>query len=245
MKVEEKSSLYENYLTTHFQKIHKGDKEFTYLYQYYRKNYLKLLPQDKTIRILEIGSGMGHFLYFLEKNGYSNNLGIDISPENVNFCKELGFNVSYANVFEFLAEESHSYDVIIMNDVLEHFEKNEIIQLLNLIFDRLHDSGRLIMKIPNASNPIMASSTRYYDFTHEILFTEESISQLLKNTRYSNISLYPQNIYVFYYNPINYVAMAASKILNVTFRLLFLLHGRKTTKIFTKDIITVSEKNLK
>ena len=123
---------------------------------------------------------MGHFLNFLEIGGYKNYLGVDISEENIEFCKKNGFNVERGNIFNFLKNSPDSYDAIIMNDIIEHLEKPEILNVLEIIFKKLNTGGRLIIKTPNASNPIMASSSRYYDFTHELLFTEESLSQVLK-----------------------------------------------------------------
>lgn len=242
MKINEKSQIYDNYISTHFGKIHEGKDEFERLSKYFKKNYLKHLPKDHNAKILDLGCGMGHFLYFLEKHEYKNCFGIDISSENIEFCKKQGFNVVLSDVFEYLRNPNRSYDTIIMNDILEHFDKQEVVQLLNLIFERLDKNGRLIIKVPNASNPIMASSSRYVDFTHESLFTEESLSQILKVSGFSDIRIYPQDLYVFYYNPLNYLAKLLSNILSFTFRLLFVMHGRKTTKIFTKDIISVAIK---
>jgi len=242
MKVDEKSQIYDNYISTHFGKVHGGKEEFERVSKYFKKNYLKHLPTDYNAKILDLGCGMGHFLYFLEKNGYTNCVGVDISNENIEFCKKQGFNVLLSNAFEYLQDPNQLYDAIIMNDILEHFDKQEVILLLNLVFERLDGNGRLIIKVPNASNPIMACSSRYFDFTHESIFTEESLSQILKVSGFDDIRVYPQDLYVFYYNPLNYLAKCFSRLLNFTFRLLFIMHGRKTTKIFTKDIIAVAIK---
>lgn len=242
MKIREKGQIYENYISTHFGNIHDGKDEFENLSKYFKKNYQKHLPPDNNTKILDLGCGIGHFLYFLEKSGYTNALGVDMSNENIDYCKKQGFNVVLSDGFEHLKDPDHSYDVIIMNDLLEHFEKEEIIPLLKMVFERLHQDGRLIIKVPNASNPIMACSSRYVDFTHEILFTEESLSQILKVSKFSEITIYPQDLYVFYYNPLNYLAKFVSEIFNIAFRLAFIMYGRKTTKIFTKDIIAVAIK---
>ena len=235
--------LYKNYISTHFENIHENiENDFKLYHRYYKKNYLKQLPNDKKTRILDIGCGMGHFLNFLEKEGYENYLGIDISEENIEFCKEKNFNVRLCNVFDYLKENSGLFDTIIMNDVIEHFDKQEIIQLLKLVHRNLIINGKLIIKVVNASNPILGNSSRYVDFTHEIGFTEESLSQVLKVCGYKDVRIYPQNIYIFYLNPINYIAKIISNILNFIFRLCFIMYGRKTTKIFTKDIIAVAKK---
>jgi len=243
MRTDDKKNLYSRYITTHFGKIHSNNEEFPVHYQYYRKNYLIHLPADRDAKIVDLGCGMGHFLHFLVKEGYKNYIGIDVSEENIEFCKKNNFNVAIRDIFDFLKETTEPYDAIIMNDVIEHLEKSEIILLLQLIFNALNHEGRLIIKAPNAANPIMASSSRYADFTHELLFTEESMSQLLRSTGFSQIFIFPQDLYIFYYNPVNNLAKLFNFLLDGTFRMLFRFYGRKSTKIFTKNIIAVAIKD--
>ena len=235
--------LYKNYISTHFRNIHKNiEKDFKLYHRYYKKNYLKHMPNNKKARILDIGCGVGHFLHFLEKEGYENYLGIDISKENIEFCKEKNFNVRLCDVFDYLEENGELFDVIIMNDVIEHFDKREIIQLLKLVHRNLIRNGKLIIKVVNASNPILGNSSRYVDFTHEMGFTEESLTQVLMICDFNDVLIYPQDIYVLYYHPLNYVAKFFSLLLGLIFKLFFVLYGRKTTNVFTKDMIAVVTK---
>jgi 2-polyprenyl-3-methyl-5-hydroxy-6-metoxy-1,4-benzoquinol methylase len=242
MKTDDKKTLYSRYITTHFGKIHENNQEFPLHDRYFRKNYLKHLPSDRNAKIVDLGCGMGHFLNFLVKEGYNNYIGIDVSKENIEFCKKNKFNVVLGDIFEFLKDKEDTYDAIIMNDIIEHLEKSEIILLLQLIFNTLHHDGRLIIKTPNAANPIMASSSRYFDFTHELIFTEESMSQVLQITGFSQIVILPQDLYIISYNPVNYLAKMCNFLMNGTFRILFRFYGRKTTKIFTKNLIAVAIK---
>jgi hypothetical protein len=100
--------------------------------------------------------------------------------------------------------------------------------------------GILIIKTPNLANPITASSSRYNDFTHTVGYTEESLTQVLRVAGFRHIKIYPQNIFVF--NPfVNFIGKFSQKTLNLAFRLLFLLYGRRTAKIFSKDIIAVAK----
>jgi 2-polyprenyl-3-methyl-5-hydroxy-6-metoxy-1,4-benzoquinol methylase len=242
MKTDDKKYIYSRYITTHFGKIHDNNQEFFQYGWYFRKNYLKHLPVDKNAKIVDLGCGMGHFLNFLVNEKYNNYIGIDVSEENIQYCRKNKFNVISGDIFDFLKDTNDKYDVIVMNDIIEHFEKSEINLLLQLIFKSLQKNGRVIIKTPNAANPILASSSRYFDFTHELLFTEESISQVLRISGFSQISVYPQDLYILYYNPLNYIAKFFNFLLNGTFRILFRFYGRKTTKIFTKNLIVVAIK---
>jgi hypothetical protein len=128
-----------------------------------------------------------------------------------------------------------------MNDLIEHIPKDNILPLLELIRKKLKTKGKLIVKTINCANPITGSSSRYLDFTHTTGFTEESLSQALNMAGFEKVTIYPQNIWIF--NPIiNFLGKLGQKALTLVFRILFLLYGRKTTKIFTKDIIVVAKK---
>lgn len=240
----ERNRLYESYISTHFGASHpSGVDEFPTYYKYFRKNYLLHLPTRRDARILDLGCGMGHFLYFLEREGYHNYLGIDLSSENIQMCREEGYTVRKDDIFSFLEKSTEFFDAIVMNDVLEHFEKQEVIRFLDLVYQKLTPNGKLILKVPNAANPLLASSSKYMDLTHELLFTEESLSQALKNASFNSVSIYPPDIYVFYYNPLNYIAKCVASIVNISLRAFFLLYGRRTTKIFTKNIIAAASKS--
>lgn len=237
--------VYEKYISTHMKKWHSLDqKEYEMFFRYFRKNYKQYLLEEKNANIVDFGCGCGHFLYFLKKMGYENALGVDISEECVDFCKKMGFQTEKGDILQFVKEERNRerFDLIVMNDVLEHIKKEEIIPFLKHARECLKEKGKIIIKVPNASNPFLASNTRYIDFTHSVSFTEESLSQVLDTAGFKNVVIRPQFIYIFYWNPLNYLAILFSKILNFLFRMVFLLYGNDTTRIFAKTIIAVGEK---
>jgi 2-polyprenyl-3-methyl-5-hydroxy-6-metoxy-1,4-benzoquinol methylase len=235
-----RDKAYDNYISTHWKSIHPdAAKEFDVYYNYFKCNFLAHLPGDRKARILDVGCGMGHFLYFLQKEGYENFTGIDRSPENVKFCVEHGLHAEQHDVFEYLGE-GKVFDAMVMNDFLEHFTKDEAVHIVELAYKCLAQGGILILKVPNAANPIVGSSSRYIDLTHESSFTEESLSQLLKICGLHDIKIYPPNIYLYTYNPLNYLAKVVAWLSFKLYRLLFILYGRKSTKIFTKDLIAIA-----
>ena len=154
-------------------------------------NYGKFLPSDRNSRILDIGCGAGHFLYFLKKKGFDNFLGIDISQQQVDFCrKNVSEQVERADALEFLKDRSKSYGMIVANDVLEHIPKDKVIPFLSLIYNALKSSGIFLMKVPNLGNPF-AIRLRYVDFTHAVGFTEKSLYQVLWIAGFRNIQILP------------------------------------------------------
>jgi SAM-dependent methyltransferase len=139
------------------------------------------LPADRAAPILEIGSGVGGFLVAARRAGYTSVVGIDVSPQQVALCRELGFpEVECVGGTEFLARPGRSFAAIVMADVLEHLPKPEALALPRLAWARLMPGGRLVLRTPNMSNPLNVR-TRYVDLTHEVGFTLESVAQLLRN----------------------------------------------------------------
>lgn len=238
-----KEAFYKRYFSSHFKEVCGDlDSEFETYYRYFQSNYLRHMPASKDCRILDVGCGLGHFLYFLEKEGYRNYIGIDISEENFKLLESRGFNVRLCDMLDFFRENKESFDLIVMNDVIEHLSKEEVMQALEGIKKNLVNGRTLIIKSSNAANPIMGLSSRYMDFTRDIIFTEESLSQVLTVSGFRDVKIYPHNIYVFPHNPLNYVAKFTSKLLCLLFRSLFLMYGRKTTRIFTKNLIAVAKR---
>jgi SAM-dependent methyltransferase len=136
---------------------------------------------------------MGHFLYFLKKMGYSNFIGIDISPQQVDFVRKyITNNVILADGFDFLKEalrKGDYFDVIVLNDVIEHIPKVKILELLKLILNTLKPGGKVFIKTGNMGNPFNLR-TRYIDFTHEIGFTEHSLYEVLYMAGFRKIRVF-------------------------------------------------------
>ena len=209
---------------------------------FFRHNYLKFLPEDKSAPILEIGCGLGQFLTFCRTHGYTQARGIDLGAYNVEFCTARGLNVQLGDGFEHLDSLSSELGAVVLNDVVEHIPKELIFPLLERIKKALRPGGVLIMKTINMANPILGAHSRYNDFTHEVGWTEESMYEVLEQAGYDPVNVVPSNLYVFYGNPMNYVAMAVSKCFDLFFLLYFRINGRVTTKVFSKNLIAVAHR---
>lgn len=146
----------------------------------YMREFAPYFPTDKNAPILEIGCGKGGFLVACQKLGYTAIHGLDISPEQVAYCQQLGFdNVVCADGLDYLQETQRQFALIAMSDVLEHLSKEDVLPTLQAIQKKLQPGGRVILKVPNMSNPFNIRS-RYVDFTHETSFTTESLAQVLR-----------------------------------------------------------------
>jgi 2-polyprenyl-3-methyl-5-hydroxy-6-metoxy-1,4-benzoquinol methylase len=238
LKTEEKCEPYDriwvSYNKYHFSGMNKLDKkEFENATNYFDTIYSNILPSDKNAKILDIGCGAGHFIYFLEKKGYKNYIGVDISSDQIEFVKKnISKKVELADAFNFLNGVKNEYDVIIGNDFIEHIKKERILLIMDLIFQALKPEGTVILKTPNMAAPF-ASISRYTDLTHEIGFTEKSLSQLLNVSGLKNVKIYPS------------AKNGIRQFLFVKFmKVIFFICGRvrRNSNIFTTNLIATGTK---
>jgi 2-polyprenyl-3-methyl-5-hydroxy-6-metoxy-1,4-benzoquinol methylase len=164
-------------------------RDTPYIYRAYFGCYL---PPNKDSRILDLGCGDGFILRWLKSEGYECAWGVDYSSEAIEEARKAGIeNVCQASASEFLKDKAGKYDVIFMLDFLEHFRKEEVLPLLDLVYKALSKEGVVIIRTPNGCSPL-ASMYRYYDFTHENMFTVWSLSQVLRATGFTDINIHPQ-----------------------------------------------------
>lgn len=188
--MEKRQIFFDEYFESIFNESNDFSKsQFEFKYLHYENEFGKFLPKNGNAKILDIGCGCGHFLYFLEKKHYKNYYGIDISSQQIEFCKENISNlVEVADTFEFLKNKENEYEIIIISAVLEHIPKVKTIDLLKLIYKALTKDGYLLIEVPNMSN-LFSMDLRYKDFTHEAGFTEMSIKQVLKIAKFDKIHI--------------------------------------------------------
>lgn len=211
----------------------KTAKEYDELYQ-------NILPENEDSNILDIGCGTGHFLYYLEKKGYKNNFGIDISRQQIKFCKEnITKKVKNIDAFEFLDRKENRYDVIAAHDLLEHIPKNESIKLMKLVYHSLSSQGCFIVRVPNMSNPF-SSDSRYRDFTHELGYTEKSLAQALKVSGFKKIEIFSSRTKTrSLKNKVRYLLVA---ILHRIIRFLLYIQDYSVPNNLGKNLIAICKK---
>ena len=220
------------------------EKGYTTLYKFYKHNYLKYMPANKEVKILVISCGPGYFVDMLSRQGYKNVLGIDSDPIKVKPAIDRGLNCKEERAFEFLAEnqgKNNLYDIIIAEQEINHLNKEELLEFLELSRSNLNADGQLIVHSLNGANPITGSEALSQNFDHFFTLTEYSLMQALELAKFKNIKVFPLNLYVFYNNPFNYAAIIIDKLNTLVFRINFKLYG-KSNKIFSKKIAAICKK---
>ena len=146
------------------------------------------LPIDRSAKCLDLGCGAGHLMCALREAGYSKVRGIDVSPESVSIAQGKGLDVLQTDLCTFLGGAHQRFDVICAFDVLEHFRKDELLDVLDLIHQSLAPGGVLLIQVPNAVSP-WASDHRYGDLTHELIFSPECAASILRLTGFGDIEV--------------------------------------------------------
>ena len=157
---------------------------------YYLFNKCKI---DKNKSILEIGCSGGPLMKKLEKDGYKNIYGIDISTKAIELAQMRGVkNVAVMDGTN-PTFEPQSFDLIIASDVLEHIE--DASNALKNWYNILKPGGKIIVFVP-AFNFLWSS----HDIVnhHFSRYSEKELINILKQANfYINRSSY-WNVMLFF-----------------------------------------------
>jgi SAM-dependent methyltransferase len=141
--------------------------------------------------MLDVGCGSGGMVWWLQRKGFSQAAGIDVSSEQIAVARALGVRgVEQADLRDYLRGRAAGFDRIFLRDVLEHFERPDILAILDLCRAALRPGGALVLQVPNAEPPL-GGRIRWGDLTHEMAFTESSLRQLLHATGFGRVTLHP------------------------------------------------------
>lgn len=137
--------------------------------------------------ILDVGCGFGFVLGALDKLGYENTLGLEVSSQQAEAAIRAGHKVVVTdNSIEWMRSNPEKFDLIVLFDVLEHIPVPVQIDFLKGLHTALRPGGKVLIKVPNA-NAILNSRWRYIDYTHCSSFTEHSLYFVLRNAGFENI----------------------------------------------------------
>lgn len=207
----------DRYITLHFSQIHnveKMEKEYKAYDKFFAANYKKELPRSRRAKILDVGCGLGETLYSLYRLGYRNVTGIDCSRECVDFCNNKGYAKCHmADARSYFDACGDTYDVIFFNDIIEHFQLEDVVYILTGMRKHLNEGGVILAKTMNAANALLATATLYGDLTHKMMFDEFSLREvfMIAGFERKKVKVKGSNLYCFYWNPLNYIAWGGGK----------------------------------
>lgn len=119
-----------------------------------KKKIIKKLTGLKNGNLLDVGSGMGHFVCEMKKSGWSVK-GIEINEKVRNFSAKT-FNLEIIAPDQISSLEADSFDCITMWHVLEHFHNPD--KYISDIITLLKPGGICMIALPNSNSP----DAKYY-----------------------------------------------------------------------------------
>ena len=144
--------------------------------------------------ILDIGCAFGDTFSMLRKMGLEANFfGIEHGKNYINRLKELEVFLieTKDNVVDIDAKYENFFDLIIMSHVLEHFNSNELPEIIEKIGRYLSNDGVFLCEVPNDDNRVKNLELSNQS-PHLSFFSLNSLSILLSNhnlsVKYMNTS---------------------------------------------------------
>lgn len=200
----------------------------------------RYVPVDRSIRIVDLACGHGTLVFCLRELGYVNVEGVDVSPEQVDLAHRLGIHgVNLGGLDAFIHDKKSVYDVIFLMDILEHLDKQSVMDLLDLVREALKDRGRLIIHVPNGEGRF-GMRVRYGDFTHQGCFTSRSMQQVLSASGFRNIAAYEEKPLV--HGAKSLVRRFLWSSLTLSDRLLLLAETGTWNHILSQNMLVIADK---
>lgn len=133
-------------------------------------------------KLLEVGSNIGFTLNIARSKGYDVH-GCEINSK----CRQLSNLLYDITPYEDFFEMTGTYDIIIMNDVLEHFENPQF--AIQKAKELLNPKGVLFIQLPNIASKRAKKLKGNWDYVlapdHTFHFTPSSLESLLKNSEFN------------------------------------------------------------
>ena len=130
MNLLEEIQGYWNHRYTGYSKVNQKELEGTQR-ERWKEQFKRLLPANKNLKILDIGTGPGFFTIILEELGYINITGVDVSDKMLEVAKEniqkYGKENSSIQLIQMDAQKlefkSESFDIIVSRNLTWNLEK--------------------------------------------------------------------------------------------------------------------------
>jgi len=233
-------SSYLDYLDKNYSK-----KTFSRKVDYIKYNFQKYLKFENIAeaRILEIGSGLGENIKYLNDRGITtidivdndqgvlNNIGKSFKIQRAIFCEQ----------FDKLESLLDKYDAIIATQVMEHIPRNEQLLFVNTLYKSLKSGGYIIITVPNMANPFTLYE-RYGDITHETGFTDNSLKQICLNCEIPLSSIEIKGFQIPPYSILNIIRITFQKFLHAIILLMSIMNAGGYSKVLTPNITLVIKK---
>lgn len=113
------------------------------------ENYVDPLDLPKNASILDLGCGPGYFLDEMKKRGYTNTVGVTLSPGDIKLCQDKGHTIKQYDL-SFLPQKDGYYDESVDFIFLRHALEHSPYPIFSLIeYNRiLKQGGKMYIEVP-------------------------------------------------------------------------------------------------
>ena len=140
--------------------------------------------------VLDAGCGLGGKTVFYAENICSSIIGIDIDESHIKYANEFAQRKGVLNAefmvgsLDALPFESNRFDIIFLNDVIEHIRRPILISTLKECKRVVKVNGRICLEFPPWTSPWAA---HLYDYIHfpwcQLLFSSEILISVAKRMK--------------------------------------------------------------
>lgn len=240
-KKDFRTEMYKKYISTF--KMFIGNEDTSDLnsdYEYYRRKYYPLISDfPPETEIIELGCGSGYMLQFLKQQGFRNLYGIDISEEQIKKANDKGINAEVKNIYDFFKTNNKKFDIVFALDFVEHFYKDELLELFSGIKEIMNERGILIIRTPNGQG-LFPGRIIYGDLTHLSIFNPDSLTQILKITGFDNIQFYETGPVAK--SLVGFIRLVLWKIVKFIFKTMKMIETGTSGSILTQEFICTAQK---
>ena len=153
------------------------------------KELLKTETSDSKPNLLDIGCGMGLFLWKAKNAGF-NVEGIELSSYAADFVESLDIKIIGKSIYDTTLKEE-SYDAIVMKEVIEHLPNPRL--ALEKIYKALKKGGLLFMTTGNYGSPERKLKGKNWFYFmpegHIYIFSNRTMKKYLSEIGFSNVSV--------------------------------------------------------
>jgi hypothetical protein len=142
---------------------------------------------DGSSCVLELGCGHAHFINNVQAR---RRIAVDEWPDFLSHLTA-GVEGHVGSVLDLSFLEDHSVDFAFASNLIEHLTKQEFSVLLNALKEKLTEQGQLALLQPNYR---YAYKEYFDDYTHETVYSHESLCDFLEANGFDVISCIPRFI---------------------------------------------------
>lgn len=180
----DKQSLFEFY-NGPWVKVYNSRKFYNKNEMVEKKNIKDLMEINSIIKngkLLEIGCGDGHFLQMARDNYNYEVFGVELDSETSQYARiKRGLINVKTEAFENIKFPENFFDVVYMNDVLEHLQNP--FQIIEECQKILKPGGLIVINVPNVDGLIYKfvgeKHTCVFGFEHLNFFSDKTLSFIL------------------------------------------------------------------